>query len=108
MGILIMFPRVAGTLGKPQQPLQLLGVEPDDHGGVHHDGRSGPALVVLHQLAQSLRVLGDVLQFELDAAGREKLPRRGAGGSARLRVEDHLVPFQLVTPRVHKAPDSPA
>jgi len=103
-----MSPRVAGTLGKSQQPLQLLGVEPDDHGGVHHDGRRGAALVVFHQLAQSLRVLGDVLQFERDAAGREKLPRRGAGRSTGLGVEDDLVPFQLVMPRVHKAPDSPA
>jgi len=85
-----MSPRVTGGL-ESQQPLQLLGVEPDDHRAVHDDGRSGAALVVFHQLAQSLRILGDVLQLKPDAAGREKLPRRSAGGSTRLGVEDHLV-----------------
>ena len=78
-------------LGDPRLPesaLDLRLFEPHDDFAADDQGRSRPSSGFLGQLFQIFRVFDHILLDEGDAFLREKLPRRLAGVSGRVEVDD--------------------
>jgi len=86
-------------LDAAQRGLVIGRVKPDHDDFAHHERGRGPAVEVLDQLAQDLRVAADVLLLKGDSTGRKKLFRGDTGWSAGLSVKAHAGHASL--PSVH-------
>jgi hypothetical protein len=81
-------PAVLGDPRLPESLLDLRRFEPDDNFAADDQGGSRPSSGFPGQLFQILRVFDHILLDEGDPFLREKLPRRLAGVSGRVEVND--------------------